>query len=95
MLLAPDNPETVAGIVDAVVFPVPNWPDEFEPQHLAVPSVMVTHVWLSPAETAEAPEAMFRGPTGVVVDDVLAFPSCPELLRPQQRTPPVVNTAQE
>jgi hypothetical protein len=89
----PDKLGTVAGTVDALRLPVPNWPETFEPQHFPVPSDIATHVWLLPADTDATPVVIFSGPTGEEVDVELALPNWPEALSPQQRTPPVVRTA--
>ncbi len=70
----------------------PSWPFEFEPQHATAPVFVSAHACASPAasaETLETPSAL----TGVRRVVVLPSASWPRSLRPQQRSPAVLDNA--
>src|SRR5690349_8880160 len=63
--------------------PVPSCPYAFDPQHEIVPARLSAHEWPKPARTVlNGPLAPTR--TGVSRCNVVASPSCPRSLLPQQ-----------
>ena len=71
--------EIVTGVKEEVVFPLPNWPEEFMPQHFTAPSVKTAQVCCPPALTCTAlviPETE----TGVLLVVEVPSPNRPEML---------------
>ena len=72
---------------------VPRHPLLFNPQHRMSPDAIRAQVCSLPAATAATPlSTSLAG--GVVRSVWVPSPSWPKMLRPQQRTPPVVISAQ-
>jgi hypothetical protein len=89
---------TFTGVVDPVVVPSPSWPLSLRPQHRTWPAVVMAQVWppklSAPLADIVVTGAMLMTVTGIDRSVEDPSPSCPALLRPQQRASPVVRTAQ-
>ena len=86
-------PVTATGVLEEVVDPLPNWPDDPAPQHLMVLSASEAQVNPIPAETEVAFVIPFTA-TGVTDEEELPFPSAPEDPSPQHSIVPFTNRAQ-
>ena len=93
---------TCFGVDEIELELIPNWPLLLYPQQFTPPPVNTTQVKAEPAEIDETPDNTLEDevePTANTcfgVDELVPelIPNWPELLRPQQFTPPPVNTTQ-
>jgi hypothetical protein len=85
-----------------VVLPVPSCPEAPYPQHRTPPLRKTAQLWESPTATCITASVVPNLMNGSVdmsfallpMEDFESWPSCPSLLAPQHRTPPLANSAQ-
>ena len=75
---------------ELLVWPLPSWPHELLPQQLTS-SLVIAHVWASPAATAVAGAVRRCTSTGTLRWVLVPSPSWPLPLYPQHDTAPSVS----